>query len=395
VGLTISAMRQVPDRLAQLDARRRWARARAPVWFGLGVVIMTVALAGTGLAVLAMLGRLVSLVLDRPLRDLPVWGWAGWVAAGFALAGVALAVASVVFSVLRHGADRVLRDVGAVRLDNAPTAADDLPVTRLRNVVEALCLGLGVEQPRLAVVDDPAANALSVSGWSDETLAVTSGLLQLDRDEIEAVAAHELACLHARDSRWVTAAAASLGRARGIAHVLAGFGGLLVVLFFAGLEAEVFLITPLLGGIVIGGFAMVVDLRMSAAQNRLRAESDEIADVAAVLLARNPAALASVCHQLSYRPRRVRRTSWRADHLWFAPLPAPKEKKESSGGGGDDPGPWSLRWWRRSSPTTDGPAPQVDPESAREVAETLTSRATAAYQAAGVPLPPAPATPAD
>lgn len=135
---------------------------------------------------------------------------------------------------LRHGADLVLRDVRAQRLP-APTGADSVAVTRLRNVVEALCLGLGVERPRLALIDDPALNALSVSGWGEETLVVTSGLLQLGRDEVEAVAAHELAHLHARDTRWVTAAAASLGRARGIAHILAGFGGLLVVLFFLGL----------------------------------------------------------------------------------------------------------------------------------------------------------------
>jgi Zn-dependent protease with chaperone function len=406
-------VRQVPNRLAELDARRRWAGARAPLWFGLGVLIMAIALAGTGLVVLAMLGRLVSLLVDRPLRELPVWGWAGWVAAGFAGLGLLVVMASVALSVLRHGADRVLRDVGAVRLDGptaSPVAPDGRPVTadatgtggaggasddpsttRLRNVVEALSLGLGVTGPRLAIVDDPATNALSVRGWNDETLVVTSGLLGLSRDEIEAVAAHELAHLHARDGRWVTAAAASLGRVRGVAHLLELFGAGLLLLFYAGVEAGEFWGTPLLGGIVIGGIALATDLRVRKAQDRVRAESDEIADVAAVLLARNPAALASVCGRLAQHPRRVARTSWRADHLWFAPLPEPAKSEPGAKG---SPGRRRARrstsaspWWRRSAVVTIEPA-EVDPASARRVAEVLTARATAAYQAAGLPVPP-------
>jgi Zn-dependent protease with chaperone function len=377
-------VRKVPDRLARLDARRRWARARAPIWLGVGVVVIAIGLAGTGLVVLAMIGRLVSLVLDRPLADLPVWGWAGWVAAGFTLAGLALAAASVAVSALRHGAERVLRDVGAVRLDtDRPVAVDDVSRARLVNVVEALCLGLGVEPPRLAVIDDPAPNALSVSSWRDETLVVTSGLLRLGRDEVEAVVAHELAHLHARDARWVTAAAASLGRARGVAHVLTGVAGLLLFVFYLGLEADTFLVTPLLGGLVIGGVALTVDLRVGAAQDRVRAESDEIADVAAVLLARNPAALASVCQQLSSAPGRVRCTSWRADHLWFAPLP---EATVTSGE--DEPQVGKLRSWRRPRVDREGHTLAVDPDSARDVARALTSRAAAAYQAAGRPVDP-------
>lgn len=386
----------VPNRLAQLDARRRWARVRAPMWFTLGVAIMAVGVTGAGAAVVAMLLRAVALVSDRPLRELPIWGWAAGAVIAFAVLGLVIAVLSVTFSVLRHGGVLILRDVGALRLDPrtpkelraattaGPLRIDDVSLNRLRNVVDALCLGLGVRSPRLAVVDEAVPNALSVSGRTDETLVVTSGLLGMGRDEVEAVAAHELAHLHARDSRWVTAAAASLGRARGVAHLLEAFAGLLIVIFAVGLEAEVFLITPLLGGLVIGGLALIVDLRVRSAQNRVRAESDEIADVAAVLLARNPAALASVCAALAYRPQRVRRTSWRADHLWFAPLPEPSEldahvKQEDKSGG------WVRR---RSVVVADGPAPPSDPESAREVADELARRAAHAYYAAGVPTPP-------
>ena len=354
------------------------------MWFGLAVVIMAIALAGTGLVVLSMIGRGVSLVVGEPLHELPVWGWAGWVAGGFVVFGLVVTVLSVALSVLRHGADRILRDTGAVPVE--AIAPDHVYATRLRNVVDALCLGLGVGSPRLAVIDDPAPNALSVSTSKDETLIVTSGLLDRSRDEVEAVAAHELAHLHARDARWVTAAAASLGRTRGVAHLLEGVAGLLLVLFWAGTEAEVFLITPLLGGLGIGFFALIMNMRVGAAQRRVRSESDEIADVAAVLLARNPAALASVCAHLSQHPGRVRRTSWRADHLWFAPLP---EVETSSTTDDKD----TASWFRRQAVSADGRRVKIDAESASKVAEELAERAIHAYHAAGIPVPAPPPPP--
>lgn len=159
--------------------------------------------------------------------------------------------------------------------------------------------------------------------------------------------------------------------------MLAGVGGLLLAIVAFGLEGGSFLFTPFAGALLIGGFAVAVDLRVGAAQESMRVESDEIADVAAVLLARNPAALASVCDHLAHVPSRVRRTSWRADHLWFTPLPAEKVSD------GDDDPVWSLRFWRSLAPDRSAS------DSTGEVAA-LTARATAAYQAAGLAAPPAP-----
>ena len=298
-------------RLRDLDHRRRWARARAPVWFLLGIVVLAACLTAAGLVVLALVARAYSLVTGTPIAEVPVWGWAGEATVGLAALAGAVVTVSVALSTLRAGARRVLRDIGA----RPPGPDED---QRLRNVVEALGLGLGVVPPTLLVIDDPAPNTLATRGWRRRTLVATSGALGLPRDELEALCAHELAHLHARDARWVTAASASLGRTRRAAKVLELVAGALLAVFGIALEGgNSFLISPLLGGLALGALGLVVDRRVGAAQRHLRVEEDEIADVAAILLARHPAALAAVCDRLAADDRQVGRSSWRAELLWF------------------------------------------------------------------------------
>jgi heat shock protein HtpX len=87
----------------------------------------------------------------------------------------------------RRAANRVLRLAGAV------------PVSReqekeLYRLVENLCIGSGLPQPALYLVETPAANALTMGMSPDKaSLVVTRGLLKLlERRELEGVIAHEL-----------------------------------------------------------------------------------------------------------------------------------------------------------------------------------------------------------
>jgi len=82
----------------------------------------------------------------------------------------------------------------------AVAATGSRPVTeaeepRLHNLVEGLCVGIGLQPPRLRIVEDDALNALAVARSVDDAdLVVTRGLLsQLSLVELEAVLAHELA----------------------------------------------------------------------------------------------------------------------------------------------------------------------------------------------------------
>ena len=80
-------------------------------------------------------------------------------------------------------------------------ARKDAP--ELYNLLENLSIAHGVPMPRLNIIESPALNAFA-SGLSDKnyTVTVTRGLLQtLDRDELEAVLAHELTHITNRDVR--------------------------------------------------------------------------------------------------------------------------------------------------------------------------------------------------
>lgn len=72
---------------------------------------------------------------------------------------------------------------------------------QLRNVVEALALGLGIPPPKIYLIDDSAPNAFATGrDPKHASIAVTRGLLdKLDRTELEGVIAHELSHIGNRD----------------------------------------------------------------------------------------------------------------------------------------------------------------------------------------------------
>jgi heat shock protein HtpX len=81
---------------------------------------------------------------------------------------------------------------------------------RLSRIVENLCIGTGLPQPRLAIIESTATNAFS-TGLDPEraSLVVTRGLLDaLDHRELEGVVAQELSQIGNYDVRLSTVVAA-------------------------------------------------------------------------------------------------------------------------------------------------------------------------------------------
>jgi heat shock protein HtpX len=74
---------------------------------------------------------------------------------------------------------------------------------QLRNIVDALAIGLGVAGPKLYVIEDSAPNAFATGrDPKHASIAVTRGLLdKLDRTELEGVIAHEMSHVANRDIR--------------------------------------------------------------------------------------------------------------------------------------------------------------------------------------------------
>ncbi|MBU6201942.1 MAG: M48 family metallopeptidase [Acidobacteria bacterium] len=180
---------------------------------------------------------------------------------------------------------------------------------QLHNVVEEVAIAAGLPKPRVAVVDDPAPNAFATGRDPDRAVvAVTTGLLErMDRDELQAVVAHEMAHVANRDTLMMSVAAATAGvialvgdfafrLARGSARggrSRKGGGALLL---------PVAALAPFAAGL------------LKAALSRSR---EGLADATAVAFTRNPAALRSALGKLAADSTVVRARSSSVAHLWI------------------------------------------------------------------------------
>lgn len=109
----------------------------------------------------------------------------------------------------RRGPERVLWSTNAYEVVD-PVNDDE---RRLVNVVEEMAIASGVARPRIWIIPDDDPNALATGRDLDKAhVAVTAGLLtQLDRDELQAVVAHEMGHVKNLDMRLMTLLAALVG----------------------------------------------------------------------------------------------------------------------------------------------------------------------------------------
>jgi heat shock protein HtpX len=112
-------------------------------------------------------------------------------------------VAVTIFLIARYGSSAVLRMARA-----RPVQQDREP--ELVRAVENLCIGAGLPQPAIHVVESAAPNAFAIGRDPEHaSLVVTRGLLTLlDRRELEGVIAHELSHIGNQDIRLSTTLAA-------------------------------------------------------------------------------------------------------------------------------------------------------------------------------------------
>ncbi len=90
---------------------------------------------------------------------------------------------------------------------------DDRSYRELIDVVREMSIAAGVSMPSIYIVSDYDPNAFSVGrDPKNASIGVTSGLLQkLDRDELQAVIAHEMAHIRNHDIRLMTLVATLMG----------------------------------------------------------------------------------------------------------------------------------------------------------------------------------------
>ncbi len=165
--------------------------------------------------------------------------------------------------------------------------ADEFRHARLLNLVEGLVLSIGLPEPDVLVLDDPALNAMTVVGADTVTLIVTQGLLEaLDRLELEGVVAELLVRAKDGDAAVGTAAASLIGG-----------------LFLEG---------PLKPFRAFG---------VNRLQAMLDRDRDLLADQAAVGVTRYPPALASAFSKMKSGDIIPSSSTVRVEHLWLVPPP--------------------------------------------------------------------------
>jgi heat shock protein HtpX len=233
--------------VARADIRREIRQNQSLAALLLAPVVVTVLVVGTVVGVLVGLGVLGVVV--------------------------GLVLAAVVATLAYRLADRVALGAAKAR----PAGEDEHP--RLHNLVDGLCIAAGLPKPALAIVDDPAPNALT-TGQSPKraTLVVTTGMLaELNYVELEGVLAHELSHVKRYDPLVATVAVVAV--------------------------PPVALVAPPLAA------------RLTAAT--LGHDREVVADSAGVQLTRYPPGLASALRKLQARSSRPRHVSRATAPLWI------------------------------------------------------------------------------
>jgi len=236
-----------------------------------------------------------------------------------------LLAAGTSWSAWRTGAKRVLNASGAQELITPATPE----LQRLDNVVEEMAIASGVPKPKIWIVPDPDPNAFA-TGRDPLTahIAVTEGLVaMLDRDELQAVVAHEMSHIRNFDIRLMTLLAAMVGSIALMSDLARNFlrfggrggrrsGGRDKGNPVAILVLVIWLITLVL--------APLISRLLSMAVSRKR---EYLADATAAQFTRNPLALASALQKIEGTSTATRAIAHGMGHLCIVD---PAERKISS-----------------------------------------------------------------
>jgi len=179
------------------------------------------------------------------------------------------------------------------------------PVTRaeqpeLYNLLANLCIARGLKAPKLYLVDTDAMNAYA-SGIDDKSYAitVTSGLLmRLNRDELEAVLAHELTHIMEGDTRLLVVTIVFVGMISFLTQML--WRSMRVVSFsrMRGRSGGVTLLFMLIAAIAFAiGYLLALILRFAISRRR-----EYQADAGSVDLTKNPDALIRALLKIADNP---------------------------------------------------------------------------------------------
>lgn len=247
------------------------------------------------LLLLALMGWAVGVYFESPVFGL----------------GLGMVVAAISWGGAQSwGVAGVLRGAKA-----GPLTSEDR--ARLAPLMEGLRIAAGRAKPvELYVVEDPAPNAFAVSKGDEAAVTVTRGLLErLDKYELEAVLAHELAHVENGDSRLMVLVAAIVGSILMLSELvwrsMFWGGGRRRSRRSGGDGGNVLILVLMLLALVIAPLAAQW-VRFAVSRSR-----EFLADATAVKLTRNPDGLIAALEKIKGDDTALQVAHLGSAHLWI------------------------------------------------------------------------------
>ncbi len=237
--------------------------------------------------------------------------WAAGVYAGYTSVGIvpiAVGIALVGTWGSYYSSDKlVLAMTGARVIDE-----NDAP--QLYNLVHEIVIASGMPMPKVAIVEDDAPNAFATGRDPEHAvIAFTTGILRvMDREQLQGVAAHEMAHVANRDTLVSAVAATTAGAIALLSDLL------MRMMWFGGGRRDnreggsnpLLLIASLLILILAPLAAML--LRSAVSRSR-----ESLADATGVQFTRNPAGLRRALETLAMDSTVVQQRSTSVAHVWI------------------------------------------------------------------------------
>jgi heat shock protein HtpX len=228
---------------------------------------------------------------------------------GLSFAGIALILSGIMSYGSYYYSDKIVLGLSKAK----QIEKKDNP--QLFRIVENLCIGSGIQMPRIYIIQDSAPNAFATGrDPKHAVVAVTTGILQkLDKIELEGVIAHELSHIRNFDIRLMAIVVVLVG----LVALLADF--FMRSLWFGGGRSRdrggnaqgIFLIV----GIALAILSPIVATLIQLAVSRKR---EFLADASGALLTRYPEGLASALEKIGKDKEPLEVANNATAHLYIA-----------------------------------------------------------------------------
>ena len=252
----------------------------------------------------------VLMALMASLVAAVVWAagvYLGYSSVGIVPIAVGISLAGVWWSY--YQSDRLVLTMTGARVVDRQSAP------QLYNVVEEVVTASGLPMPRVAIVEDEAPNAFATGRDPEHgVIAFTTGILRvMDREQLQGVAAHELAHIGNRDTLVSAVAATTAGAIALLSDMI------MRIMWFGGGRRDrrddnggnPLVIIAAIVVMILAPLAAVL-LRSAISRSR-----ESLADATGVAFTRNPAGLRRALETLAADSTVVRQQSTAVAHVWI------------------------------------------------------------------------------